>query len=168
MAQADGLAGADLCVPEESFPFPGEGTYYHFQILGCRVFTREGEDVGVLATGTMVSTALQAAEILATEGVSAEVMNIHTIKPFDSSAFFALCDKVKLLVTLEEHGILGGLGGLVAEEISARRNVPALLRIGLPDTFFKPASYDSLLHSCGLTPEQTAKRILSVCKSSGK
>lgn len=46
LAQADGLAGADLCVPEESFPFPGEGTYYHFQILGCRVFTREGEDVG--------------------------------------------------------------------------------------------------------------------------
>jgi len=131
---------------------------YDFEI-GRAVTLREGTDVMIFATGTMVHASLQAANLLAERGVSAGVVDMHTIKPLDTQAVVAACGKSKLIVTAEEHAMIGGLGGAVAEFKSTIGSPVKHLFIGLPDRFGKVAEYSFLLEKYGLTGSGIADRI---------
>lgn len=106
---------------------------YKFEI-GKGVLLKEGTDVTIVATGLCVNSALEAAEKLAVEGVAAEVINIHTIKPLDQELVIASAKKTGKVVTVEEHSIIGGLGGAVCEALSESAPAP-VLRIGVKDVF---------------------------------
>ncbi|MBP3872953.1 MAG: transketolase family protein [Lachnospiraceae bacterium] len=117
---------------------------YKFEI-GKGVMMREGKDVTIVATGLCVSSALEAAEKLAADGVSAEVINIHTIKPLDEEIILASAKKTGKVVTVEEHSIIGGLGGAVAEVLSEKLPTK-MLRIGVRDTYCESGTAAQLLH----------------------
>ena len=87
---------------------------YEFQV-GKAVTLRQGSDVTIITTGTMVGTSLEVAEILETVGISSEIINMHTLKPIDTVVIEKACELSKLIVTVEEHSIIGGLGSAVAE-----------------------------------------------------
>ena len=106
---------------------------YHFEI-GRGITLREGKDVTIVATGLEVQSALEAAQKLAADGIDAEVINIHTIKPLDEELILASAKKTGRVVTVEEHSVIGGLGGAVCEVLSAKAPVP-VLRIGVNDVF---------------------------------
>ena len=126
---------------------------YNFEI-GKAITLREGEDITIFATGTMVAPALKAAELLANENISAAVVNVHTVKPLDLEAVDKYSDGRKLIVSVEEHGIIGGLGSAIAEHNSEKKSAPPQLRIGLPDVYCKAGSYNYLLDKYGLTAEK--------------
>lgn len=128
-----------------------------FQI-GKAIQIREGKDVAVIATGTMVYYADRAADILAERGIDAAVVDMHTIKPLDGEAIDAQLGK-KLLVTVEEATITGGLGSAVAEYLAAKREKPPQLMLGIKDCFPHAGSYLYLLEQCGLTDGQIASDI---------
>lgn len=131
---------------------------YNFEI-GKAITLREGADVTVIANGTMVYEALEAAKVLEADGISAAVVNMHTIKPLDLSVIDKAIASTKLIVTVEEHTIIGGLGGAVAEYKTTIRNAPPQLIMGLPDEFGKAADYRFLLEKYGLTGEKIARKI---------
>jgi transketolase len=132
---------------------------YEFEI-GKAIKLREGEDIAIVATGAMVHASLEAAKILAEQGVSSSVIDMHTIKPLDERALLELLG-TKLLVTVEEHSKKGGLGGAVAEFLAGVRVKPPQLIIGLADEFKNAADYPHLLKQYGLTAPQIAETILS-------
>jgi len=131
---------------------------YDFQI-GKAITLREGTDVTLVAAGTMVYESLQAANILAEKGISAAVINMHTIKPLDGAAIEKACQTSKLLVTVEEHSIIGGLGSAVAEAKSSLRNAPPQLTIGLPNHYGKSGEYRLMLEQHGLTAPHIAAKV---------
>ena len=114
-------------------PVINTGDDYKFEI-GKGIVLREGTDLTIVATGLCVNSALEAAAKLAEEGVSAEVINIHTIKPLDAGLICASAKKTGKVVTVEEHSVIGGLGGAVCEALAGCNPVP-VLRIGVQDTF---------------------------------
>ena len=116
---------------------------YEFEI-GKGILLREGSDVTIVATGIMVSASLEAAARLEAEGISAEVINIHTIKPLDADLIEASARKTGKVVTAEEHSIIGGLGGAVCEALAERMPVP-VCRIGIEDAFGESGSASALL-----------------------
>ena len=124
---------------------------YKFEI-GKGVLLREGKDVTIVATGLCVSEALGAAEKLAEAGIDAEVINIHTIKPLDEEIIVNSAKKTKKVVTVEEHSIIGGLGGAVCECLSAKNPVP-VLRIGINDVFGESGPAVKLLEKYGLNAD---------------
>ena len=124
-------------------PVINDNPDYKFEI-GKGVLLKEGKDVTVIATGLCVNSALEAAEKLAAEGVSAEVINIHTIKPLDKELVVASAKKTGKVVTVEEHSIIGGLGGAVCEALSEAAPTP-VLRIGVKDTFGESGPAAALL-----------------------
>ena len=130
---------------------------YDFKI-GTAITLKEGDDITLIANGTMVFEALQAAKILQDQGISSRVINMHTIKPLDTNVIDNARSH-KLIVTIEEHSIVGGLGGAVAEYKSTQRNMPRQLFIGLPDSFGKAGDYKYLLEKYALTGQQIADRI---------
>ncbi|MZP42986.1 transketolase family protein [Heliobacterium gestii] len=119
---------------------------------GKAVTLRQGKDVTIIATGLMVSVALEAAEALAAEGIGAEVLNIHTIKPIDAEAILASTARTGCVVTAEEHSVIGGLGSAVAEVLVEGQPVP-MERVGLKDTFGESGKPAELLKKYGLTAE---------------
>ena len=121
---------------------------YQFEI-GKGAVLREGTDVTIVATGLMVNEALLAAETLQNEGVSARVVNMATIKPIDRDILIDSAKKTGAIVTAEEHNVLGGLGGAVAEVICETVPVP-VLRVGVEDVFGKSGPAVELLHLFGL------------------
>jgi transketolase len=132
---------------------------YPFE-FGKAVLLKKGTDVSIIATGTMVHESLVAADILQKEtGISASVINMHTIKPLDAVAIHGACKKSKLIVTVEEHSVIGGLGGAVAECISEIPDAPRCIKIGIQDTFQKVGDYQYLLEQNGLTGSQIAEKI---------
>ncbi|WP_431821057.1 transketolase family protein [Burkholderia sp. F1] len=131
---------------------------YDFQI-GRAITLREGADVTIVATGSMVHESLVAAKLLEEQGIAAGVVNMHTIKPLDTAAVDVACARSKLIVTVEEHSIVGGLGSAVAEYKAALRNAPPQLIIGLPDRFDKAGEYRYLLEKHGLVAPKIAERI---------
>ena len=131
---------------------------YDFSI-GRAVTLQEGNDVTLIATGTMVFESLIAAKILNESSISTRVVNMHTIKPLDTSIVDLACKTSKLIVTVEEHGIIGGLGGAVAEYKATIKNSPKQLFIGLPDKFGNAGEYKYLLNKYGLTGEKIALKI---------
>ena len=124
---------------------------YHFEI-GKGELLREGSDVTIVATGICVSSALEAAEKLAADGISAEVINIHTIKPLDTELIVKSAKKTGKVVTAEEHTIIGGLGGAVCEALSEKAPTP-VLRIGINDVFGESGTAAQLVAKYGLDGE---------------
>ena len=118
---------------------------------------RQGQDVSILTTGMMTALALQAAEILAAEGIEAEVLHLPFIKPLDEEAVLATAAKTKRVVTAEEHSIINGLGSAVAEVLSEKLPTP-LRRVGIKDTFGESGKPADLLIKYGLTPEEIVKK----------
>jgi transketolase len=131
---------------------------YEFEI-GRAITLRDGNDITIISCGTMVHTSLETAKILESTGISATVINMHTIKPIDKDVIEKSCQKTRLIVTVEEHNVIGGLGSAVAEYKSTLKNTPPQLFIGIPDTFCKPGDYQYLLNHFGLTPESIAQKI---------
>ncbi len=117
---------------------------YDFK-LGKAEVMREGSDISLVTTGSMVYYTLQAAEALAAEGVDAEVISVHTIKPFDQAAIIKSTKKTGTVLTVEQHQVAGGLGGIVAETLS--ENHPTLMRrMGVEDSFSETTrTYNELL-----------------------
>ena len=132
---------------------------YHFE-LGKAVTLRKGSDVTIVACGLMVGAALEAAESLAKQGVDAEVINAHTVKPLDADTICASAERTGRVVTAEEHSILGGLGGAVCEALSERHPVP-VRRVGVQDTFGESGPAVELLHKYGLDAAGIEKAALS-------
>ncbi len=124
---------------------------YKFE-LGRGVTYREGSDVTIVATGYMVHLALEAAERLADEGISAGVINIHTIKPIDKELLIKAARSSGAIVTAEEHNIIGGLGAAVAETLSESCPVP-IFRVGVEDKFGRSGQVPELLEIYGLTTD---------------
>jgi transketolase len=138
---------------------------YKFE-LGKGVKLRDGADVTIVATGLMVHLALEAAEELAAEGISAEVINIHTIKPLDTEIIAASAAKTGAVVTAEEHNVIGGLGGAVCEALAELCPVP-VVRVGVEDRFGMSGKVPELLAEYGLTKENIvakAKKAVSLKK----
>lgn len=129
--------------------------------IGKADILREGSDVTLIGTGQMVSYCLDAAKALSEEGISAEVINISTIKPLDADAVVGSVKKTGCAVTAEEHSIIGGLGSAVAEAISESCPVP-LVRVGTKDTFGESGKAEMLMEKYGLT----AKDIVKAAKDS--
>ena len=128
---------------------------YHFE-WGKAEVLRQGSDVTIFATGIMTAKALDAAETLAKQGVQAEVINVHTIKPLDEETVIASAKKTGKVVTAEEHSIIGGLGSAVAE-VLARQCPTKQAFVGVQDSFGESGSPDDLLEKYGLTAEVIVK-----------
>jgi len=133
-----------------------------FQI-GKAIQIREGKDIAIIACGTMVYYAKQAAEILLEKGIDASVIDMHTIKPLDTAAVDAELNK-KLIVTVEEATIVGGLGSAVAEHLAIKKQKPAQLMLGIKDTFPHAGTYQYLLENCRLTGPLIAEDIENALK----
>lgn len=122
---------------------------YKFE-LGKGVQLADGKDVTIIATGLMVQQAMAAKDILAGEGISARIINIHTIKPIDKDIIIKAAKETGAIVTAEEHSVIGGLGSAVAEVLS--ENFPVkMLRVGVNDIFGKSGKPAALLEEYGLT-----------------
>ena len=124
---------------------------YKFEI-GRGILLKEGKDVTILATGVCVCEALKAAAALKEEGIDAEVINIHTIKPLDKDLVLQSAKKTGKVVTVEEHSVIGGLGSAVAD-VLAETNAAILKKIGVPDVFGESGTAGQLLHKFKLDAE---------------
>lgn len=138
-------------------PVFNEEENYQFE-LGKGIVLREGTDVTIVATGLEVNESLEAAKRLEADGISAEVINIHTIKPLDTELIIASAQKTGKIVTVEEHSIIGGLGGAVCEALSEKNPVP-VLRIGVEDTFGESGPAKELLAKYGLDADGIYRKI---------
>ena len=125
-------------------------------VCGKAIKLRDGKDVQLIATGSMVLNALKVSEELAAEGIEASVVDMHTIKPLDTEA---IDYSAKLMVTLEEHTIIGGLGSAVAETICMNSSHPQLLTLGINDRYLSVGNYPYLLQQSGLDVE-TIKNVI--------
>ncbi|MDI3534597.1 MAG: transketolase [Thermosediminibacterales bacterium] len=133
-----------------------------FKIGRAETF-HDGEDITVIANGPMVAEALKAAYILEPQGISVRVVNMHTVKPLDISVIIKAARETKAIITMEEHSIIGGLGGAVAEFVS--QNCPVKMKIiGTKDTFGESGQPDELLEAFGLTSEHLIEEIKNILK----
>lgn len=124
---------------------------------------KEGSDITIFACGTMVSSAVKAANALAEQGVGAAVYDMFSIKPLDREAILVAKDS-KLIVTIEEHNKMGGLGAAVAEVMTEYSGMPKLLRLGISDVFDLACDYDGLLAQNRLTAPLICEDIISALK----
>ncbi|MBV5293168.1 MAG: transketolase [Curvibacter lanceolatus] len=131
---------------------------YEFTI-GKAIWLREGRDVTLIAHGTMVYESLEAAKLLESEGVSAAVLNMHTLKPLDTEALDKALAGSRAIVTVEEHSLIGGLGAAVAQHKAPLRHSPPQLALGLPDEFVAAADYRFMLERHGLVGASIAARV---------
>ena len=120
---------------------------------------REGNDLAIIACGTMVNNALEAANLLKNGKIEASVFDMHTIKPVDADIIEEISTSHNLIVTVEEHSIIGGLGSAVSDHLSTLNQKPPLLSIGIPDVYGTAGSYEGLLSKRQLMPEQIANTI---------
>jgi transketolase len=133
---------------------------YRFE-FGKAVVVREGRDVTLIGTGTQTPRVVEAAELLSARGVDAHVLHVPTVKPLDSEAIVAAADRTGRVITVEEHTVLGGLGGAVAEVLGELRPTQ-LNRIGLQDTYVQSGPNDELLDMYGLSPSRVAEQVLVI------
>ena len=141
---------ARLATPvfEEDYPFE----------IGKANVMREGKDAAVFACGLMVNEALEAAKLLAAEGVEISVINVHTIKPIDAACVTEYAEKCGNVVTVEEHSVIGGLGDAVADVLMGKVNCK-FRTIGINDQFGQSGKAADVLREYGLTADQIAERI---------
>lgn len=134
---------------------------YKFE-MGKGVILREGKDATIIATGIMVDAALEAYNILAEQGIKVEVINIHTIKPIDKELIIKSARKTGVVITAEEHSIIGGLGSAVCEVLSENMPTP-VVRVGIKDTFGESGKPAELLKAYGLTAVDIATAVKKGC-----
>lgn len=133
--------------------------------IGEAIVVRKGSDAALLSAGTVMAEVLKAADLLQAQGVSAEVVSFHTIKPLDTAYLAAAAKRFKLLATIEEHGLIGGLGGAIAEWRAAVNDATRLITFGTPDEFMhEVGSQEYARAKFGLTPENIAARVLSALR----
>ena len=132
-------------------------TNYNF-VIGKGITLAEGNDVAIIATGIMVEAALEAKEELAKEGINTRVINIHTIKPIDEELIIKAAKETGVIVTAEEHSVIGGLGSAVAEVVSENCPVP-VLRVGVKDIFGESGKPNELLEKYGLTSNDIVNKV---------
>lgn len=135
---------------------------YKFE-LGKGITLKEGKDVTIIATGLCVGESLEAAKLLAEEGIDAEVINIHTIKPLDTELIIAAAKETGKVVTVEEHSVVGGLGSAVCECLSEHAPTP-VMRIGIQDVFGESGAAVPLLHKYGLDAEGIYNKVKEFAK----
>ena len=143
-----GRAGVNVINDENTYKFE----------IGKGVTLSEGNDVTIVATGIMVDVALEAKEILATKGVNARVINIHTLKPIDANLLVNAAKETGAIVTVEEHSIIGGLGSAVSEVVSEEYPVP-VLKVGVKDVFGESGLPNQLLEKYGLTASEVVAKV---------
>ena len=131
--------------------------------IGKAKLLRDGKDVSLIANGDTVCIALQAAELLAAKGISAKVLDMHTIKPLDVDAVASCIEQTGKIVTVEDHNILNGLGSAVAE-VMAECGKGKLKRVGVLDQFGQSAPYERLLAMNGITAENVAAQAEALLK----
>lgn len=130
---------------------------YEFE-LGKAVVVREGTDVTVFSTGTQTSRAFEAAETLAANGIDVHLVHVPTVKPLDVDTVVAAATKTGLVVTTEEHTVVGGLGGAIAEALAVNAPTPMILH-GIEDVFGESGPDGPLLEKYGISSEKTAEAI---------
>ena len=135
-------------------PVFNDADTYKFE-LGKGICLKDGSDVTIVATGLMVGMAMDAANMLADKGISARVINIHTIKPLDKDIILKAAAETGAIVTAEEHNVIGGLGSAVAEAVCEAQPVP-VVRVGVNDSFGHSGKVPPLLQMYGLTAENIA------------
>ena len=131
---------------------------YKFE-WGKAVVLNEGTDVTICATGLMVNEAIEAQKILAEQGISAEVINVHTIKPLDAEIILKSAAKTGAIVTAEEHSVIGGLGSAVAEAVCETANPVPVIKLGVNDVFGKSGPATELLHIYGLDAQNIVEKV---------
>lgn len=134
-------------------------------VPGKLVELRPGTNVAIVATGLMVFQSLEAADILSKEGLECAVFNMHTIKPLDKEGLAKIFSEYDLIVSVEEHNVLGGLGSAIAEYKAGFPNTPRQVFIGINDSFAKAGSQKYVWKQYGLLSEQIAERIRKEMKS---
>lgn len=134
--------------------------------IGKGIVLRSGENIGLVSTGTMLPAVLETADNLQKQSLSVGVVSFHTVKPLDQDLLANLFTSCSLVVTIEEHSVLGGLGGSIAEWLTNQRSQKGrLLRIGTDDRFLYEAGEQDHARACyGLTPDQMVEKILKVYK----
>ena len=133
---------------------------YAFE-FGKAVVVREGTDLTLISTGAQTPRVVDAADLLAAKGIDAHILHVPTIKPLDVEAVVAAAQRTGFVITVEEHTVIGGLGGAVAETLSEHR--PTIVkRIGLQDVFGQSASNDDLLDIYGLSAARVADQVLAL------
>ena len=131
---------------------------YEFHI-GKAVTIKEGNDLTLIGTGSILKDLLEIAEELESKGIHIRVVNMHTIKPLDEETVNVASDNHRLVITVEEHSILGGLGSAVSEVLVKKEKHAPLDIIGIEDLFVKPGDYQYQIEQSGLTGEQIAERV---------
>ncbi len=134
------------------------GDDYEYEI-GKGIELREGKDVVLIATGTMVERALRTAKELEEHDICASVVDMHTIKPIDTELIHKYKD-YSLIITMEEHNVIGGLGSAVAEVLSETVHCSRLMRIGVPDIYPHTMDYETVMDLCGLSVEKMVGKII--------
>ena len=132
---------------------------YEFEI-GKSIELNLGDDVTIFCNGTMVHESLIAAEELKTKNISTRVVNMHTVKPVDTEAILRACKETRLIVSVEEHNIIGGLGSTISESMSMIKNSPLHLIKGINDQYTKGGDYKFLLEKNRLTSSSIVEDIL--------
>lgn len=140
-----------------AIPVINDADTYHFEI-GKGVMLKEGKDVTIIATGLCVNEALEAAKILAADGINAEVINIHTIKPLDEDMVISSAQKTGKVVTVEEHSVIGGLGSAVCDALSEKAPTK-VMKIGINDCFGESGPAADLIKKYGLDAESIYKKV---------
>lgn len=140
-----------------ALPVINDNEDYKFEI-GKGVILREGKDVTIAATGLCVTESLKAAEMLAADGIDAEVINIHTIKPIDEELLVSSAKKTGKVVTVEEHSVIGGLGSAVSDVLSEKYPVK-VMKIGINDVYGESGPAAELIHKYGLDAENIYNRV---------
>lgn len=138
-------------------PVINDNPEYKFEI-GKAITLREGKEATIIATGIMVDAALEAYNALSEEGIKVKVINIHTIKPIDKEAVIKAARETGVVITVEEHSIIGGLGSAVCEVLSENQPTP-VVRVGIKDTFGESGKPAELLKAYGLTAEDIVKAV---------
>jgi transketolase len=150
-ALADTPGPAYLRLGRSAVPYIYDSSY-HFT-LGKASLLRDGSDITLIGTGSMIQPSLEAAEMLAREGIEARVINMSTIKPIDRDAVLAAARETGAIVTAEEHSVIGGLGGAVSEVVCETYPVP-VVKVGIQDVFGQSGEAKELMVHYGLTAER--------------
>jgi transketolase len=129
-------------------------------VIGKAIEIKSGERVAIFATGAVTTNALEAARALEEKGISAAVIDVHTIKPLDTACIDRYAGR-KLLVSVEEHNVIGGLGGAISEYLAGLGAHPRLLRLGVKDRFSTVGDYSYLIQQSRLDATSIAEDILS-------
>ena len=143
-------------------PVINDEANYKFEI-GKGITLKEGKDVTIIATGLEVNESLEAAKLLEADGISAEVINIHTIKPLDKELVVASAKKTGKVVTVEEHSVIGGLGSAVCDVLSEKLPTP-VLKIGVMDTFGESGPAVELIKKYGLDADSICEKVKAFVK----